>query len=130
MFIVSSVLFNFLSFLFSANTNTNLHIQFCCEQQSDSLVMYCVCLCITPGGGGLLQHPEGVQLPLCEEGAHFCEGERGTAHIFSEGKRQTRLIYQWLFCHSTTPGGRQLRTTLTDTQTHKRTHYTTITSGV
>lgn len=57
----------------------------------------------------MLQHTEGVRLPLCEEGSHLCEGERGAKYIFSEGKRQTRLIYQWLLCHSATPGGGQLR---------------------
>ena len=68
---------------------------------------------LPPGGGGLLQHLEGVRLPLCEEGADLCEGKRGVAHLFSKGKRQTGLIYQRLLCHSATPGGGQLRTTLT-----------------
>lgn len=73
------------------------------------------CLCVVSGCGGMLQHTEGVRLPLCEEGSHLCEGERRAEYIFSEGKRQTRLIYQWLFCHSATPGGGQLRTTHTPT---------------
>lgn len=63
-------------------------------------------LCVFPSGsGGLLQHPEGVWFPLREERAHLCEGERRAAHLFSEGKRQTRLIYQRLLCHSATSGG-------------------------
>lgn len=77
---------------------------------------------LPPGGGGLLQHPEGVRLPLCEEGAHLCEGKRGAAHLFPEGKRQTRLIHQRLLCHSATSGGGQLNHTLAKTRTH--THLT------
>lgn len=98
------------------------------EQQCENPLIYCayVCLCVgacvcalPPGGGGLLQHPEGVWLPLCEEGAHLCEGQRRTAHIFSEGKRQTRLIYQRFIRHAATPGGGQLRTTHRHTHAHR-----------
>ena len=87
----------------------------------DAWVLVCVCA-LPPGGGGLLQHPEGVWLPLCEEGPHLCEGQRRTAHIFSEGKRQTRLIYQRFLRHAATPGGGQLRTTHTLSHTHTHTH--------
>lgn len=77
---------------------------------------------LPPGGGGVLQHPEGLWLPFRETGAHLCEGERGTTHIFPEGKRQTRLIHQQLLCHSATPGGGQLRTA----NTHTRPQYTAV----
>lgn len=57
----------------------------------------------------MLQHPEGVQLPLREEGAHLCEGQRGTADVFSEGERQAGVIHQRLVRHAATPSGGQLR---------------------
>lgn len=81
----------------------------------------CVCVrlyvCVAPGGGGLLQHPEGIRLPLCEEGAHLCEGKGGAAHLFPEGKRQARLIHQWVLCHSATSSSGQLNYTFAKTHT-------------
>lgn len=77
------------------------------------------CVFSPPGGGRMPQHPEGVQLPLREEGAHLCEGQRGTADVLPEGERQTGVVHQRLVRHSATPSGGQLKTRCLNSQENR-----------
>lgn len=87
-----------------------MHLTVVCVSRLDAWPeTVCVFPVLLSGRGGVLQHPEGVRLQVCEEGAHFREGKRGTADLFSQGTRQTRLIYQRFLCQPATPGGGQLK---------------------
>lgn len=52
-------------------------LSYCCIPAKQTL--------LPPGGGGLLLHPEGLWLPLREEGTDICQGERRAAHLFLKG---------------------------------------------